>query len=47
MTQYFYIQRKNVIKVIINKKVAVVILIKMSLDKAKCFIKYKSDWIKR
>ena len=48
---YFYIQRKNVkninLKVSIDKKVTVSIPMKMPLDKAKDFIKHKSDWIKR
>ena len=48
---YFYIQRKNVkninLKVSIDKKVTVSIPMKMPLDKAKDFIKRKSDWIKK
>lgn len=48
---YFYIQRKNVkninLKVSIDKKVIVSIPMKMPLDKAKDFIKRKSDWIKK
>lgn len=48
---YFYIQRKNVkninLKVSMDKKVTISIPMKMSLDKAKDFIKRKSDWIKK
>ena len=48
---YFYVQRKNVkninLKVNIDKKVTLSIPMKMSLDKAKDFVKKKANWIKK
>ena len=48
---YFYFQRKNVkninLKVNIDKKVILSIPMKMSLDKAKDFVKKKANWIKK
>ncbi len=48
---YFYIQRKNIknlnLKVNVNKTVTLSIPMKLSLDKAKDFIKKKSKWIKK
>ena len=48
---YFYVQRKNVkninLKVNIDKKVTLSIPMKMTLDKAKDFVKKKANWIKK
>ena len=48
---YFYVQRKNVkninLKVDIDNKVTLSIPMKMSLDKAKDFVKKKANWIKK
>ena len=48
---YFFVQRKNVkninLKVNIDKKVTLSIPMKMSLDKAKDFVKKKANWIKK
>ena len=48
---YFYVQRKDVkninLKVNIDKKVTLSIPMKMSLDKAKDFVKKKANWIKK